>query len=58
MGFCSLEDIGMTQTATTETGARAGREAALRMYPNNSLKEAKGEYRSLMAELVRETFQK
>lgn len=48
----------MTHTAHKETGSAAGREAALRMYPNNSLKEADGEFQNLIIELVRETFQK
>lgn len=44
------------QTPNKETVAR-GREA-VRMYPNNSLKEPVREYRNLVAEVVKEAFTK
>ena len=46
----------MTQ-ATTQGAGADGREA-VRMYPNNSLKQVKGEVRNLAFEMIRETFSK
>lgn len=56
--FAHVREMAMTQSAHKETVHAAGREAALRMYPNNSLKKVTGEFRDLGIELVRETFQK
>ena len=47
----------MTQTATTETGVRTGREA-VRMYPNNCLKEPVREYHNVVADVVKSSFTK
>lgn len=48
----------MTQSAHNETGHAAGREAALLMYPNNSLKKVEGEFESSLRETVLSIFKK
>lgn len=52
MGYTLDGELVMTQSAHKETGHTAGREAALRMYPNNSLKRVEGEFESSLRETV------
>lgn len=47
----------MTQTANKEATVAHGREA-VRMYPNNSLREPVRDYHNVVAEVVRSTFTK
>ncbi len=47
----------MSQTAKRESGAASGHEA-VRMYPNNSLREPVREFENTVFELVKNTFTK
>lgn len=51
------EGNGMTHTAQKESNAAAGREA-VRMYPNNSLRDPVRPFENTVFELVKKTFTK
>ena len=52
-----VEGNGMTHTAHKESSAATGREA-VRMYPNNSLREPVRPFQNTVFELVKKTFTK